>query len=122
VTSYGLNGYLAPDHPPYWGVRLSEVTYPSQCIVVVELADQVPDDHVACMYWGTPPKVYGPEEQEAEWDAERGVPKSVAIHRHQNGSHYVFVDGHAKWLRFEQTWRQIPGSPPERDWYDPKRP
>jgi hypothetical protein len=32
------------------------------------------------------------------------------------------VDGHAKWLQFRQTWRQVPGFPPEVDWYDPLHP
>jgi prepilin-type N-terminal cleavage/methylation domain-containing protein/prepilin-type processing-associated H-X9-DG protein len=126
VTSYGLNGYFPPDHPPYWGIRLSQVVKPSQCIIVAELADQVEDDHFVPAAWGNPTKVpeFGPgsEEHEAEWDDEKGEPKSLAIRRHQGGANYVFVDGHAKWLQFRQTWRQVPGFLPEVDWYDPLHP
>ena len=126
TTSYGISGYFAPDHPPYWGIRLSQVQNPSRCIVVAELADQVPDDHFIPAAWGNPTKYpgFGPgsEEHEAEWDDEKWEPKSVAIRRHLEGANYIFVDGHVKWLRFEQTWRQTPGSPPEVDWYDPLRP
>jgi prepilin-type N-terminal cleavage/methylation domain-containing protein/prepilin-type processing-associated H-X9-DG protein len=126
AASYGLNGYFPPDHPPYWGIRLSQVVKPSQCIIVAELADQVEDDHFVPAAWGNPTKVpeFGPgsEEHEAEWDDEKGEPKSLAIRRHQGGANYVFVDGHAKWLQFRQTWRQVPGFPPEVDWYDPLHP
>ncbi|MDW8026711.1 MAG: DUF1559 domain-containing protein, partial [Armatimonadota bacterium] len=125
-TSYGLNGYFPPDHPPYYGIRLAQVEKPSQCIIVAELADQVVDDHFVPAAWGNPTKVpeFGPgsEEHEAEWDDEKGEPKSVAIRRHQGGANYVFVDGHAKWLLFHQTWKQTPGYPPEVDWYDPLHP
>jgi prepilin-type N-terminal cleavage/methylation domain-containing protein/prepilin-type processing-associated H-X9-DG protein len=123
VASYGLNGYLPPDHPPYFGIRLGGVNNPAQCIVVAELADQVLDDHFVPAAWGNPTRVpeFGPgsEEHEAEWDDEAWEPRSVAIRRHQGGANYVFVDGHAKWHRFAQTWQQTPGQLPTVDWYDP---
>ncbi|MCS7224520.1 MAG: prepilin-type N-terminal cleavage/methylation domain-containing protein [Armatimonadetes bacterium] len=125
-ASYGLNGYFPPDHPPYYGLRLSQVVNPSRCIIVAELADQVVDDHFVPAAWGNPTKVpeFGPgsEEYEAEWDAENAEPRSVAIRRHQQGANYIFVDGHVKWLTFPQTWRQRPGFPPDLDCYDPLQP
>ncbi len=124
-TSYGLNGYFPPDHPPYWGVRLAQIVNPSQRVVVAELADQVVDDHFVPAAWGNPTKVpefgIGSEEHEAEWDDEASEPKSLAIRRHQNGSNFIFVDGHAKWLVFQQTWSQRIGYPPDVDYYDPLR-
>jgi len=44
----------------------------------------------------------------------------MAICRHQDGSNYVFVDGHAKGQRFPAPWQQTMGHPPTRDWYDPE--
>jgi len=38
-------------------------------------------------------------------------PKLRAATAHAGGSNYVFCDGHAKWLRFEQTMQQQPGQP-----------
>jgi len=55
------------------------------------------------------------------WDATRGEPTTLAIRRHNGGSNYVFVDGHAKWHQFSQTWWQMVGHPPLRDWYDPMK-
>gem|GEM_PF-6369152 len=46
-------------------------------------------------------------------------PKTVAYRRHNGGSNYVFADGHARWLRFEQTFQQQVGLTPEVDLYDP---
>ncbi len=125
VSSYGLNGYFPPDHPPFHGLRLSQVVHPANDIIVAELGDGVEDDHFVPAAWGNPndPRTpyFGPgsEEHEAEWDDEKGEPKSVAIRRHQGGANYVFVDGHAKWFRFEQTWQQTPSQWPTINWYDP---
>jgi prepilin-type processing-associated H-X9-DG protein len=43
--------------------------------------------------------------------------EELAMTWHNEGTNYTFLDGHARWLRFEQTWA------PEvnRDWYDPRR-
>jgi len=122
LTTYGINGYFTPNHPPYWGVWLAQVTYPAECVIVTELADHRFGDHFMPMFWGNPPKVVNGMMQMNEWDMMRGEPKSTSIRRHQNGANYVFVDGHAKWQRFEQTWQQAAGSPPRVDEYDPKRP
>ncbi len=122
ATSYGINGYFTPNHPPYWGVTLSLIANPAQTIIVAELADDRTMDHFMPMFWGDPPKVANSMMQSREWDRALGRPKSVAYRRHQEGSNHVFTDGHAKWHRFEQTWRQTIGQPPAVDWYDPKKP
>ncbi|HZP81071.1 MAG TPA: DUF1559 domain-containing protein [Chthonomonadaceae bacterium] len=121
-TSYGLNAYFTPNHPPYYGIRMAQITAPAQCILVAELADPVNEDHFMPMVWGNPPRVDAPEEAEEQWDVEKAEPKSVAIRRHQGGANYVFAEGHAKWHRFAQTFRQTPGQPPTVDWYDPQKP
>src|SRR5262249_17929502 len=121
-TSYGLNAYFTPNHPPYYGVQMAQVANPAQCILVAELADQISEDHFMPMVWGNPARVDDPEEAEDQWDLEKAEPKAIAIRRHQGGANYVFAEGHGKWHRLEQTFRQTPGQPPTVDWYDPQKP
>jgi len=134
VTSYGFNAYLDPFHPPYGNPQnprafsLAAVVSPAQCIYSAELAERhsrtgmlIKADHFMPMYWGTPPRVVDSQMNMMTWDAARGEPTTLAIRRHNGGSNYVFVDGHARWHPFSQTWRQIAGHPPLRDWYDPMK-
>ncbi len=133
-TSYGFNAYFDPYHPPHGSptnprpVSLASVGLPAQCIWSAELAERnsatgmlIKGDHFMPMYWGNPPRVVDPMMNMRLWDAQHGIPTTLAITRHNGGANYVFVDGHAKWHRFEQTWIQVPGQPPLRDWYDPSR-
>lgn len=122
TTSYGLNAYFTPNHPPYFGLRLASINRPAECILVAELADSVTEDHFMPMMWGDPPKVNDPDGMVEQWDMTTAEPKQVAIRRHQQGANYVFTEGHAKWHRFPQTWQQVPGSLPTVDWYDPQNP
>lgn len=119
TTSYGLNAYFTPNHAPYFGLSMASILRPAECIIVAEVADSVTEDHFMPMMWGTPPKVNDPDGMEEQWDADKAEPKQVAIRRHQDGSNYVFSDGHAKWHRFAATWKQTPGNLPSVDWYDP---
>ncbi|CUU36883.1 MAG: prepilin-type N-terminal cleavage/methylation domain-containing protein [Armatimonadetes bacterium] len=135
MTSYGFNAYLDPFHPPYGDpmnprpFRLAGIVRPAQCVFSTELAERnskypnmlIRGDHFMPMYWGNPPPVMDMMMNDRLWDATRGIPTTLAITRHAGGMNYVFVDGHARWHRFEQTWRQTPGQPPSRDWYDPMR-
>jgi prepilin-type N-terminal cleavage/methylation domain-containing protein/prepilin-type processing-associated H-X9-DG protein len=135
LTSYGMNAYFDPYHPPYGNhmnprpFSLAAVASPAKCVFSAELAEfnsktgmAIKGDHFMPMYWGTPPRVNDPMMNMMMWDATKGEPTTLAIRRHQGGSNYAFVDGHAKWHRFEQTWQQFPGNPPTVDWYDPLRP
>ncbi len=134
VTSYGMNAYFDPFHPPYGNpysprpFTLAQVQNPAQTIFSAELAEfnsktgvAVKGDHFMPMYWGMPPRVVDPMMNHRLWDEMRGEPTTLAIRRHQGGANYVFADGHAKWHRFEHTWQQVPGNPPHVDWYDPMR-
>lgn len=134
VSSYGLNAYFDAFHPPYGDhmvghpLNLAAVTFPAQCIYIAELADRhsktgssVKMDHFMPMYWGTPPRVVDSMMNMMTWDDATQTPTTLAFMRHQGGANYVFVDGHAKWHRFEQTFQQVRGNSPYVDWYDPLR-
>ncbi len=120
-SSYGFNGYFIPVEPPYFGIQMAEVANPASCVLIAELADSWNQDFFQPMYWGDPPKLTDSMQQMNEWDMMAGEPLTVAIRRHHEGANYVFAEGHAKWLRFAQTWRQTSGAPPALDMYDPKR-
>ena len=122
TTSYGLNAYFTPNHPPYFGLSMAAINRPAECIVVTELTDPVTEDHFMPMYFGDPPKVDDADGREEQWDADKAEPKQIAIRRHQEGANYAFTDGHAKWLRFAATWQQKIGETPTIDEYDPQRP
>jgi len=143
LSSYGFNAYFDTVHPPYGDpmnprtIHLAAVTYPAETIFAAELAEKnsktgvaISEDHFMPMFWGDPAHVdpgmggmdSGIMGSGYQWDMDKQEPTTVAIRRHQEGSNYVFVDGHARWHRFAATWQQTMGQPPSRDWYDPERP
>ena len=119
-TSYGINAYFTPNHPPYNGIRPDEVAQPSQTIIAAELIEQMAMDHFMPMYWGNPPAVTDMMMQDRQWDAATQLPKTIIHTRHSGSANYVFTDGHASTEAFENTWQQTPGNTPTRNWYNPK--
>ena len=122
MSSYGLNGYFMPIQPPYFGVTTACVSRTAECVLIGELSDKSQEDFFQPMYWGDPPRLSDSMQQMAEWDMMASEPLTLAIRRHSQGANYAMVDGHAKWLRFTQTWSQASGQPPAIDWYDPMKP
>ena len=127
LTSYGINAYFTPNHPPYSGIAPAEIAHPSETVIAAELVERMVDgtpmgaDHFMPMYWGDPPAVSNTMMQDKQWDATRGRPKTIDHTRHPGeNANYVFTDGHAGTLEFDATWRQQSGSAPSVDWYDPK--
>ena len=117
-TSYGLNGFFAPNQPPRFGVKLGAVNHPSTCVLIAELANQVTEDHFAPMYWGDPPLRVDADKQ-VQWDSTLQRPKTLDLARHPGASVYLFTDLHLKKMRFESMWSQRMGFPPDVDAFDP---
>jgi len=101
-TSYGTNFFMAPIKPGEVGksdthgfTRSSQFASLSKTIYVTEMAVDSTSDHVHAGWWRMPNSDanYIPPQQE------------VAMNMHGDGSNYVFADGHARWMRFDQTWR-----------------
>ena len=118
-TSYGLNGYFAPNQPPLFGFKLGNVNHPTDCVLLAELADQVTEDHFAPMYWGEPP-VRIDAAKNIQWNPTLQEPKTLDLMRHPSGSVYLFTDQHAKKTRFGSLWQQRPGSSPDVNGFDPR--
>ncbi|MCA9294149.1 MAG: DUF542 domain-containing protein [Phycisphaerales bacterium] len=123
LASYGINAYLTPNHPPYWGVKASQIEFPSRCVLSAELTEEMAMDHFMPMFWGDPPTVANPMIQARQWDASTQLPKVIQHTRHGGErANYVFTDGHAGPHPFSDTWVQVVGETPSRNWYDPKAP
>jgi len=103
LSSYATNSYLTPSGGFH---SLAAIVRPAECVYLAELADNRTGDHIHPSRWPRPGFTGATIDPLSE----------VATRRHQGGATYVFVDGHARWLRFEQTW-----DPPARDWYYPGR-
>jgi prepilin-type N-terminal cleavage/methylation domain-containing protein/prepilin-type processing-associated H-X9-DG protein len=118
-TTYGLNTYFTPNRGPFFGIRLTQVNRPSDCVLFAELAAPVTEDHFSPMFWGTPPMCPDPINEDVQWDPALGLPKTLDLTHHNGGSNYQFVDLHTKKLRFGQLWSQSRGSQPTVNAFDP---
>lgn len=119
LASYGMNAYLTPNHPPYWGVTPEQIDMPSRCVVAAELTEGAAMDHFMPMFWGDPPAVENPMIQSRQWDLATARPKVIQHTRHAaERANYVFADGHAAPHAFDALWEQQAGATPLRNWFD----
>lgn len=123
-TSYGINAYFTPNHPPYNAMRLEDVFAPSNTVLVAEIKDDRNRDHIMPMFWGNPTPIVASMmaasvRSGGAMDASL-EPDSIAKTRHTTVANYGFTDGHAAAHKFEYTWVQPTGMSREVDRYDPK--
>lgn len=123
-TSYGINAYFTPNHPPYFSMRIEDVLAPSNTVLVAEIKDDRNRDHIMPMFWGNPTTIV-PSMMAASVRSGGAIdgslePASIAMTRHGKVANYGFADGHAATHEFEYTWVQPAGQPREVDRYDPK--
>jgi len=127
-SSYAINAYFTSNHPPYGGLKFSQVQDSTNQIILAELhPDRGGRDHIMPMFWGnngpvqpgTMAMMANMARNNGEVDAD-GNPASVDRFRHEGEANYVFADGHAAAHRIEETWRQSDDGTRLVDWYDPK--
>ncbi|MER3401863.1 MAG: hypothetical protein C4336_05950 [Armatimonadota bacterium] len=114
-TSYGTNFWMLPNLtglPDCLGHNtLASIASPASVIYIAEMKENqsAGADHYHPGAWRYPNEcssVYFIQPQD-----------ELAMSWHSGGANYTFVDGHAKWYRFERTW-----TPDGRvDLYDPRR-
>jgi prepilin-type processing-associated H-X9-DG protein len=116
-SSYFLNAWMAGTNS--YG-RLSAVNSPASVIYMAESAENVTRDHFHPFYWGSPPELVSAFMNKLTWDAETGLTKELALRRHQGGFNVSYMDGHAKWVRWEASWwQQFPGI--KQGGFDPRQ-
>ena len=57
-TSYGINAYFTPNHPPYYGIKPIQIANPAETIIAAELVQtlnggMMKADHFMPMFWGS---------------------------------------------------------------------
>lgn len=91
-SSYAINFYFTPPGPHdhhgengYW--KDSMVQNPANSIYICEVAVNSTEESV----------------RPAEWLEGADPEQEVRTKAHNDGSNYTFIDGHAQWMKFEQT-------------------
>jgi prepilin-type N-terminal cleavage/methylation domain-containing protein/prepilin-type processing-associated H-X9-DG protein len=87
--SYAMNGDIALESGKRVLVQEASVDRPAETILMLETSD-----------WYRP---QGPD-HETYVGSRNDVCYHIPFKIHQGGADYIFVDGHAKWARVEQTW------------------
>lgn len=112
LTTYGTNFYMTamdPDNPSssHGYTSFSSIASPSNTIYIAEMKTDSISDHFHPAWWypRNPDGTYIPPEEELQ------------MTMHGKGALYTFLDGHAKWYRFENTF----SGDREIDLYDPRR-
>jgi prepilin-type N-terminal cleavage/methylation domain-containing protein/prepilin-type processing-associated H-X9-DG protein len=92
LTSYAINFYLTPGGGY---ATLASAPSPAQVVYLAEAVNNKPlADHFHPILWAKrkgSSTVIDPRTE-------------IQVDRHGGGGIYVFMDGHAKWHRFEQLW------------------
>jgi prepilin-type N-terminal cleavage/methylation domain-containing protein/prepilin-type processing-associated H-X9-DG protein len=106
--SYAMNGDLTARNGTGGqraGLTEASVLNPAETILMTEI-------------WDTRGKSKAGPEHEIFTANKNDVCARIPVNIHQGGSNYNFCDGHAKWLRVQQTWKmwradntELPGNP-----------
>jgi len=112
LSSYVTNAYLN-NNKDGTGWVLAQIDKPASTVYVVEYRESKPGvpkagDHAHPMCW---------EGWATSTCTSIASDGEVEKARYQGGANYTFVDGHAKWHKFVQTYNPTMGV----DWYIPSR-
>jgi prepilin-type N-terminal cleavage/methylation domain-containing protein/prepilin-type processing-associated H-X9-DG protein len=123
-TSYFLNAYMAGSQS--FG-NLAAVGTPASLIYVAESAKNINRDHFHPFNWNgnleTPPNpLYSGYMNSITWDNTKQETVELALRRHQGGSNFVYLDGHAKYGRWSQVFFQKPELGIWQGNFDPRQP
>jgi prepilin-type N-terminal cleavage/methylation domain-containing protein/prepilin-type processing-associated H-X9-DG protein len=104
LSSYYTNAWLAGTNR--YGSDAA-VNRPASLIYVAESPEDTLSDHFHPMCWGEADPEYPTcTASPSFWDSARSETKEIALRRHQDGSNYIYLDGHAKWGKWSQVYWQ----------------
>ena len=104
-ASYQVNAYLinlGGFAMPY--AHLSALQSPSKVVYLAEAGPKNVLDHFSPMCWGSPVDASICDNGGSDWDSAKQETTQLAVHRHLDGSNYLYADGHAKWQKFSSLW------------------
>ncbi|MBC7806420.1 MAG: prepilin-type N-terminal cleavage/methylation domain-containing protein [Akkermansiaceae bacterium] len=126
VTSYSLNGYLAPGNSnlTHGGnfPELASIQNPANLIFLAESAETRPDG--VTPFTGTyfHAHVWNPPASTGHWLVARNLPDDIITDRHAGGFNVAYLDGHCKWAKWSQVWFRDPSfTPPLKGNFDPRQ-
>lgn len=100
-ASYALNGYLSAgnSNAGHGGnfPNLAEVQKPSSLIFLAESPPTFAGNYFHAHVWNPPTST-------SHWLVAENRPDDVAYNRHLGGFNAAFLDGHTKWMQWEQAF------------------
>jgi prepilin-type N-terminal cleavage/methylation domain-containing protein len=119
MTSYTLNGYLAPgvSKPEQGGnfPSIAGISRPSSVIFLTETSKNFAENYFHAHVWNPPVST-------GHWLPDLGIPDDVRVDGHSGGFLSAYLDGHAKWNRWRQVWwRDSAFTPPLKGSFDPRQ-
>ena len=100
-ASYTLNGYLAPgnSNPGHGGnfPYLAGIQKPASVIFLAESPSTFNGNYFHAHSWNPPTST-------SHWKVDIDRPDDLAYDRHSDGFNAAFLDGHAKWMKWQQAW------------------
>lgn len=107
-TSYTLNGYMVEGNskPEQGGnfPHIAAIQKPSSVIFLAESAEKKASD--GSIFTGNyfHAHAYNPPSSSSHWIADTQRPDDLAYGRHMDGFNATYLDGHAKWVKWDQVW------------------
>jgi prepilin-type N-terminal cleavage/methylation domain-containing protein/prepilin-type processing-associated H-X9-DG protein len=116
VTSYTLNSLIAPTTPtttnpnpaPNLYANLAAIEKPASLIIMGESVTDFRENYFHAHQWPL-----------RHWITSTNLPDDLATNRHAGGFTVGFLDGHAKWVRWNQVWWQDVSQGITRGNFDP---
>ncbi|MCW5943398.1 MAG: hypothetical protein KIS66_14295 [Fimbriimonadaceae bacterium] len=90
-------------------------------IYLAESGDDQVMDHFNPRFWGNPPEIDDPTMTGMTWDSVAQRPKNVNVTRHGEGSNTTYLDGHARFGRWERLWWQDSSRGVYQGAFDPRQ-
>jgi prepilin-type N-terminal cleavage/methylation domain-containing protein/prepilin-type processing-associated H-X9-DG protein len=119
MTSYTLNGYLAPgvSTPAQGGnfPNIAGISKPTSVIFLTETSKNFDENYFHAHIWDPPTST-------RHWLVDLNIPDDVGVKMHSEGFNSAYLDGHAKWSKWSQVWwRDAAYTPPLKGAFDPRQ-